>query len=107
DPVGEAVRMLATLVGLSMLLALVGGILTLAGCLLARRLRARPARRHPPPPSPCCCPWSAPPSPWPAACSPGGCGLARPVATPSRPPLGSGPARLDGRRPRVSVSPGP
>jgi DNA segregation ATPase FtsK/SpoIIIE, S-DNA-T family len=39
--------MLATLVGLSMLLALVGGTVTLAGCLLARRLRARPARRHP------------------------------------------------------------
>jgi DNA segregation ATPase FtsK/SpoIIIE, S-DNA-T family len=39
--------MLATLVGLSMLLALVGGTVTLAGCLLARRLRARQARRHP------------------------------------------------------------
>jgi DNA segregation ATPase FtsK/SpoIIIE, S-DNA-T family len=39
--------MLATLVGLSMLLAVVGGIITLAGCLLARRLRARQARRHP------------------------------------------------------------
>ena len=39
--------MLATLVGLSMLLALVGGTATLAGCLLARRLRARQARRHP------------------------------------------------------------
>jgi DNA segregation ATPase FtsK/SpoIIIE, S-DNA-T family len=39
--------MLATLVGLSMLLALVGGTATLAACLLARRLRARHARRHP------------------------------------------------------------
>ena len=39
--------MLATLVGLSMLLALVGGTATLAGCLLARRLRARQARGHP------------------------------------------------------------
>ena len=39
--------MLATLVGLSMLLALVGGTATLAGCLVARRLRARMARRHP------------------------------------------------------------
>ena len=39
--------MLATLVGLSMLLALVGGTATLAGCLLARRLRVRQARRHP------------------------------------------------------------
>ena len=39
--------MLATLVGLSMLLAVVGGTATLAGCLLARRLRARQARRHP------------------------------------------------------------
>jgi S-DNA-T family DNA segregation ATPase FtsK/SpoIIIE len=39
--------MLATLVGLSMLLVLVGGIATLAGCLVARRLRARHARRHP------------------------------------------------------------
>jgi hypothetical protein len=39
--------MLATLVGLSLLLALVGGTATLAGCLLARRLRIRQARRHP------------------------------------------------------------
>src|SRR5829696_167534 len=39
--------MLATLVGLSMLLALVGGIVTLASCLLAPRVRARQARRHP------------------------------------------------------------
>jgi S-DNA-T family DNA segregation ATPase FtsK/SpoIIIE len=39
--------MLATLIGLSMLLALAGGIATLAGCLLAPRLRARQARRHP------------------------------------------------------------
>jgi hypothetical protein len=39
--------MLATLVGLSLLLALVGGTATLAGCLLARRLRAGQARRHP------------------------------------------------------------
>jgi DNA segregation ATPase FtsK/SpoIIIE, S-DNA-T family len=43
----EAVRMLATVVGLSMLLALAGGIATLACCLLAPRLRARQARRHP------------------------------------------------------------
>jgi DNA segregation ATPase FtsK/SpoIIIE, S-DNA-T family len=47
DQVGEVVRVLATLVGLSMLLALVGGTVTLTGCLLARRLRARQARRHP------------------------------------------------------------
>ena len=39
--------MLATLVGLSLLLALVGGIATLVGCLLGRRRRARQARRHP------------------------------------------------------------
>src|SRR5215207_10196395 len=39
--------MLSTLVGLSLLLALVGGTATLAGCLLGRRLRARHARRHP------------------------------------------------------------
>jgi S-DNA-T family DNA segregation ATPase FtsK/SpoIIIE len=39
--------MLATLVGLSMLLAIVGGIVTLACCLLAPRLRVRHARRHP------------------------------------------------------------
>jgi S-DNA-T family DNA segregation ATPase FtsK/SpoIIIE len=39
--------MLATLVGLVMLLALVGGTLTLAGVLLSRRLRTRRARRHP------------------------------------------------------------
>src|SRR6187455_1150744 len=39
--------MLAILVGLSMLLTLIGGITTLAGCLLGRRLRARQARRHP------------------------------------------------------------
>ena len=39
--------MLATLVGLSLLLAVTGGIATLAGCLLGRRLRARQARRHP------------------------------------------------------------
>ena len=39
--------MLATLVGLSLLLALVGGTATLGGCLLARRLRARLARGHP------------------------------------------------------------
>jgi hypothetical protein len=39
--------MLATLVGLSLLLALVGGTVTLAGCLLARRLRARHAHQHP------------------------------------------------------------
>src|SRR5215218_4951931 len=39
--------MLATLVGLSMLLTLVGGTATLAGCLLGRRLRSRQARRHP------------------------------------------------------------
>jgi hypothetical protein len=39
--------MLATLVGLSLLLALVGGTATLASVLLGRRLRARQARRHP------------------------------------------------------------
>jgi hypothetical protein len=39
--------MLATLVGLSLLLALIGGTATLAGCLLGRRLRARQAHRHP------------------------------------------------------------
>jgi S-DNA-T family DNA segregation ATPase FtsK/SpoIIIE len=39
--------MLATLVGLSLLLALVGGTATLVGCLLGRRLRARQARCHP------------------------------------------------------------
>jgi hypothetical protein len=39
--------MLATLVGLSMLLAVAGGLITLAGCLLGRRFRARQARRHP------------------------------------------------------------
>ena len=39
--------MLATLVGLSLLLAVVGGTATLAGVLLGRRLRARLARRHP------------------------------------------------------------
>jgi hypothetical protein len=39
--------MLATLVGLSLLLVLVGGTATLAGCLLGRRLRAGRARRHP------------------------------------------------------------
>ena len=39
--------MLATLVGLSMLLAVVGGTVTLVGCLLSRRLRARQARRCP------------------------------------------------------------
>jgi hypothetical protein len=38
--------MLATLVGLSMLLAVVGGTVTLVGCLLSRRLRARQAHRH-------------------------------------------------------------
>jgi hypothetical protein len=39
--------MLATFVGLSMLLALVGGTATLLGCLLGRRLRARQAHAHP------------------------------------------------------------
>jgi S-DNA-T family DNA segregation ATPase FtsK/SpoIIIE len=39
--------MLATLVGLSLLLALVGGTATLAGVLLARRRRPHYARRHP------------------------------------------------------------
>jgi S-DNA-T family DNA segregation ATPase FtsK/SpoIIIE len=39
--------MLSTLVGLSLLLALVGGTATLVGCLLAPRFRARQARRHP------------------------------------------------------------
>src|SRR5215213_9861045 len=39
--------MLATLVGLSMLLALVGGTATLLVVLVGRRLRARLARRYP------------------------------------------------------------
>jgi hypothetical protein len=39
--------MLATLVGLWMLLALAGGSVTLAGVLLARRRRPHHARRHP------------------------------------------------------------
>jgi hypothetical protein len=39
--------MLATLVGLSLLLALVGGSATLAAVLLSRRLRDRHARWHP------------------------------------------------------------
>jgi S-DNA-T family DNA segregation ATPase FtsK/SpoIIIE len=39
--------MLATVVGLSLLLALVGGTVTLAGCLLGRKLRAHQAHRHP------------------------------------------------------------
>src|SRR5688500_3189581 len=39
--------MLATLVGLSMLLAVAGGTATLAVCLLARRLRAGQVQRHP------------------------------------------------------------
>jgi DNA segregation ATPase FtsK/SpoIIIE, S-DNA-T family len=39
--------MLATLVGMSLLLALIGGTVTLAGVLLGRRLRARQVRRHP------------------------------------------------------------
>jgi DNA segregation ATPase FtsK/SpoIIIE, S-DNA-T family len=39
--------MLANLVGLSMLLALIGGTVTLLGILVGRRLRAREARRHP------------------------------------------------------------
>jgi hypothetical protein len=39
--------MLATFVGLSMLLALIGGTATLAAGLLGRRLSARHARRHP------------------------------------------------------------
>jgi S-DNA-T family DNA segregation ATPase FtsK/SpoIIIE len=39
--------MLATLVGLVMLLAMAGGIATIAGCVLAPRLRAHYDRRHP------------------------------------------------------------
>ena len=39
--------MLATLVGLSILLAVVGGTATLLVVLVGRRLRARQARRHP------------------------------------------------------------
>ncbi|HET7519795.1 MAG TPA: hypothetical protein VFN05_19305 [Actinomycetes bacterium] len=39
--------MLATLVGLSMLLAVVGGTATLTAVLLSRRLRAQHAQRHP------------------------------------------------------------
>src|SRR5207344_1873647 len=46
DPIGRAL-MVATLVGLSLLLALVGGTATLTACLLSRRLRARQARQHP------------------------------------------------------------
>jgi S-DNA-T family DNA segregation ATPase FtsK/SpoIIIE len=41
------VETLATLIGLSLLLAVVGGTVTLAGVLLGRRLRARLARRYP------------------------------------------------------------
>jgi S-DNA-T family DNA segregation ATPase FtsK/SpoIIIE len=47
DPPGRAALMAATLVGLSMLLALVGGTAILAGCLLGRLLRSRQARRYP------------------------------------------------------------
>jgi histone acetyltransferase (RNA polymerase elongator complex component) len=39
--------MLGTLVGLSMLLAVVGGTITLAAVLLSRRFRVRQAQRHP------------------------------------------------------------
>ena len=39
--------MLSTLVGLSMFLAAIGGIATLAAVLLGRQVRARQARRHP------------------------------------------------------------
>jgi hypothetical protein len=39
--------MLATLVGLSMLLMVVGGTITLAAVLLSRRLRVRQFQRHP------------------------------------------------------------
>jgi hypothetical protein len=39
--------MLATFVGLSMLLAVVGGTVTLAAVLLSRHLRAQHAQRHP------------------------------------------------------------
>ena len=39
--------MLATLVGLVMLLAMAGGAATLAAVLLGRRLRTRLAHRHP------------------------------------------------------------
>jgi DNA segregation ATPase FtsK/SpoIIIE, S-DNA-T family len=45
DPGGALI--LATLVGLWILLTLVGGTATLAGVLLGRRLRARQARRYP------------------------------------------------------------
>jgi DNA segregation ATPase FtsK/SpoIIIE, S-DNA-T family len=47
DPLSGVVRMLATLVGLVMLLAVAGGIVTLAGVLVGRRLRDRQATRHP------------------------------------------------------------
>jgi hypothetical protein len=70
--------MLATLVGLSLLLALVGGTATLAGCLLARRLRARQACRHP-----------------------------QRAAIPSGPPPESGSARLGGWQPSGPYSPRP
>jgi DNA segregation ATPase FtsK/SpoIIIE, S-DNA-T family len=46
DP-GRDALMLATLVGLSLLLTVVGGTATLAGVLVSRRLRARQARRDP------------------------------------------------------------
>jgi DNA segregation ATPase FtsK/SpoIIIE, S-DNA-T family len=46
DPFGDAL-MLATFICLSMLLALVGGTVTVAAVLLGRRLQARHARRHP------------------------------------------------------------
>ena len=82
--------MLATLVGLSMLLALVGGTATLVGVLLGRRLRTRLACRHPlqaaarggpagrggwPPSGPC---WLRP-SAW-------AIGISGPASTASRPP---------------------
>jgi hypothetical protein len=80
--------MLATLVGLSMLLALVGGTATLASVLLGRQLRARLARRHPqqaanrrggwPP--------SGPSSPRPSASA---TGISGPASTASRRPSSS------------------
>jgi DNA segregation ATPase FtsK/SpoIIIE, S-DNA-T family len=47
DPLSGVVGMLATLVGLSLLLAVLGGVATLATVLLIRRLRAHHAYRHP------------------------------------------------------------
>ena len=85
--------MLATLVGLSMLLALVGGTATLVGCLLGRRLRAaRPAGipSRPPPASGPGRPGGWRPSgrcwPRPSALA---TGISGPASTASQPPSSS------------------